>query len=68
MRSARRDKAIARAAILGVCGALAAGALSGCQTTQDTAAAKKAESEQFLKEREAKRAKKQHDKKKGGEQ
>jgi hypothetical protein len=56
-----------RLVVAAVCGALLLGSLGGCATTQDTAKAKKAESEQILKTREAKRAAKKHDKKKGGE-
>jgi hypothetical protein len=43
---------------LALCGALAAGSLAGCSTTQEKAAAKQAESEQILKAR----AKRQHQK------
>jgi hypothetical protein len=42
--------------LLAVCCLLLAGAISGCTTTQDTAAAKQAESKRFLEEREQKRA------------
>jgi hypothetical protein len=51
--SARRQ---AQLAALALCGALAAGSLAGCSTTQEKAAAKQAESEQILKAR-AKRQK-----------
>ena len=40
--------------LLAVC-CLLAGAVSGCTTTQETAARKQAESKRFLKEREARR-------------
>ncbi len=56
-----------RLALLAACGVLLLGSLGGCATTQDTAKAKKAESERILKTREAKRDAKKHDKKKGGE-
>jgi hypothetical protein len=43
-------------ALLAVCGLLlTAGALSGCSTTQETAARKQAESKRFLEEREGRR-------------
>lgn len=48
MRLARRQ---AQLAVLALCGALAAGSLAGCETTQEKAAAKQAESEQILKAR-----------------
>ncbi|HEX5527150.1 MAG TPA: hypothetical protein VFX44_08155 [Solirubrobacterales bacterium] len=38
-------------AVLALCAALAAGSLAGCETTQEKAAAKQAESEQILKAR-----------------
>ena len=41
--------------LLAVCCLLVAGAVSGCTTTQETAAKKQAESKRFLKEREARR-------------
>jgi hypothetical protein len=66
VRSVKR-RAIARTTVLFASGVLALGALSGCQTTQDTAAAKAKESKRFLQQRESKRAKKQHESKKGGE-
>jgi hypothetical protein len=66
VRSVKR-RAIARTTVLFACGVLAVGALSGCQTTQDTAATKQLESKRFLEQREAKRAKKQRESKKGGE-
>jgi hypothetical protein len=40
--------------LLAVC-CLLAGAVTGCTTTQETAAKKQAESKRFLKEREARR-------------
>jgi len=45
--------------VLALCGALAAGVLAGCSTTQEKAAAKQAESERILKAR----AKRQHHRK-----
>jgi hypothetical protein len=47
--------------LLAVCCLLLAGALCGCATTQETAAKKQAESKRFLKEREARRARKDAD-------
>jgi hypothetical protein len=41
--------------LLAVCCLLLAGAATGCTTTQETAAKKQAESKRFLKEREARR-------------
>jgi hypothetical protein len=63
VRSAKARK-FQRFGLLAVCGLLLVGVASGCQTTQETAAKKQAESKLFLKEREAKRAKKQSAKKK----
>src|SRR4051812_4351710 len=45
-----------RLAVLAVCGALGAGALTGCETTQEKATAQRAESERILEAR----AKRQH--------
>ncbi|HSC20188.1 MAG TPA: hypothetical protein VLC07_00485, partial [Solirubrobacterales bacterium] len=45
-----------RFAVLALCGALGAGSLAGCETTQEKAAAHQAESERILKAR----AKRQH--------
>jgi hypothetical protein len=59
VRLARRQ---AQLAVLALCGALAAGTLAGCETTQEKAAAKQAESEQILKAR-AEHQKKHHHKK-----
>lgn len=68
MRSVRARRAIVGALALAACGLLLLGGLSGCATTQDTAKAKKAESERFLKHREAHRAEhKANEKKKGGD-
>ena len=53
MRSVKR-RAIARMTVLFASGVLALSALSGCQTTQETAAAKAKESKRFLRQREAK--------------
>jgi hypothetical protein len=47
-------------AVLAVCGALGAGALTGCETTQEKAAAQRAESARIL----SARAKRQAEKKK----
>jgi len=46
--SARRQ---AQLTVLALCGALAAGSLAGCSTTQEKAAAQRAKAEQILKAR-----------------
>jgi hypothetical protein len=56
VRSARRQTQLA---VLVLCGALAAGSLAGCETTQEKAAAHQAESAHILRER----AKRQHHRK-----
>jgi hypothetical protein len=43
--------------LLAVCGLLLLGSMSGCATTQETAAKKQAESKRFLEAREARREK-----------
>lgn len=53
MRSARRAPQIAAIAL---CGALGAGSLAGCETTQEKAAAQRAESARILKARAERRA------------
>jgi len=53
--SARRAPQIA---VLVLCGALGAGALTGCETTQEKAAAQRAESERILEARAKRQAKK----------
>ena len=60
MRSASRH--ILRAALLAVCGLLLVGAISGCTTTQDTAARKQAQSKRILERREHKQAKQRRSK------
>ncbi len=57
MPSARRAPQLA---VLALCGALGAGSLAGCETTQEKAAAQQAESERILEAR----AKRQEEKKK----
>jgi hypothetical protein len=47
-------------AVLVLCGALAAGSLAGCETTQEKAAAQRAESERILDARAKRQAKKKH--------
>jgi uncharacterized lipoprotein len=47
--------------LLAVCGLLLAAALSGCTTTQETAARKQAESKRILEAREHKHQSKSHD-------
>lgn len=59
MRSASGSKH--RAVLLVACVPLIAVAASGCQTTQDTAAAKQAESKRILEAREQKQRSKSHD-------
>jgi hypothetical protein len=49
VRSASRF--ISRAGLIAVCGLFLAGALSGCTTTQETAARKQAESKRILEKR-----------------
>lgn len=51
------SRRIFRAGLLAVCGLLLAG-ISGCATTQDTAAQKQAESKRILERREHRQAKK----------
>jgi hypothetical protein len=49
---------------LALCGALGAGALTGCETTQEKAAAQRAQSERILEaraKRQAKKKKHKHD-------
>lgn len=55
MPSARRAPQLA---VLAICGALGAGALTGCETTQEQAAAKRAESERILEARAKRQAQK----------
>ena len=61
MPSARRAPQLA---VLALCGALGAGSLAGCETTQEKAAAQQAESERILEAR----AKRQEEKKKNRHQ
>jgi hypothetical protein len=49
---------ILRAGLVAVCGLLLVGAISGCTTTQDTAALKQAQSKRILERRAHKQAKK----------
>jgi hypothetical protein len=53
--SARR---VPQIAVLALCGALGAGSLAGCETTQEKAAAQRAESERILEARAKRQAKK----------
>ena len=57
MRSASPPSSARLAALLMACGLLLLGAMSGCATTQETAAKKQAESKRFLEAREARRDK-----------
>ncbi|MGN6663325.1 MAG: hypothetical protein ACTHK6_03810 [Solirubrobacterales bacterium] len=50
----------AQLAVLALCGALAAGSLAGCETTQEKAAAKQAESERILEARKKRQHEKHH--------
>jgi hypothetical protein len=52
---------LTRALALATCALLAAAALGGCATTQDTAALKQAESKRILEAREHKHQAKSHD-------
>lgn len=47
-------------AVLALCGALGAGSLAGCATTQEKAAAQRAESARILKARAERQAKRKH--------
>jgi hypothetical protein len=51
--SARRPRQLA---LLALCGALGAGSLAGCETTQEKASAQRAESERILKARAKRQA------------
>jgi hypothetical protein len=53
---------IPRACLLAICGLLLVGGISGCTTTQDTAAQKQAESKRILERRYHKHARKQRSK------
>lgn len=65
MPSAKRKSQLA--ALL-LCGAIGAGSLAGCETTQDKAAAHQAESERILEAREKRQqAKKRQERKDGKE-
>ena len=55
MPSAKRPTQIV---VLVVCGALGAGALTGCETTQEKASAQRAESERILEARDKRQAQK----------
>lgn len=57
MPSARRAPQIAA---LALCGAIGAGSLAGCETTQEKAAAQQAESARILKARAERQAEKKH--------
>ena len=59
MPSVRRNK---RFVLLALAGVFAAGSLGGCSTTQDKAAAHRAESERILKAREKRQQQKQKQK------
>jgi len=56
------NRHILRTCLLAICGLLAVGAISGCTTTQDTAAQKQAESKRILERRYHKHARKQRSK------
>jgi hypothetical protein len=51
---------LTRFAVLALCGAIAGGSLAGCETTQEKAAAQRAESERILKARAKRQAKRKH--------
>jgi predicted aminopeptidase len=54
----RRPIAPARFTALALCGALAVGSLAGCETTQEKAAAQRAQSERILEARAKRQAQK----------
>jgi hypothetical protein len=56
------SRRIFRFGLLALCGLLLVGAISGCTTTQDTAAQKQAQSKRILERRAHKQAKKQRSK------
>lgn len=66
MRSASRGPTPLRLAAFGCAGALLLGAASGCQTTQEKAAAKQAEAQRILKAREQRQAERKKGKDKRG--
>jgi len=49
-------------AVLALCGALGVGSLAGCETTQEKAAAQRAESERILEARDKRQAKRKQEK------
>jgi regulator of protease activity HflC (stomatin/prohibitin superfamily) len=49
-------------AVLALCGAIGAGVLTGCETTQEKAAAQRAESARILSARAKRQAKRRHHK------
>jgi hypothetical protein len=53
-------KRLPQLAVFAVCGALGAGSLAGCETTQEKAAAKQAESERILEARAKRQAQRNH--------
>ena len=59
MPSAKRAPHLA---VLALCGALGAGSLAGCETTQEKAAAQRAQSERILEARAKRQAKRKHHK------
>jgi hypothetical protein len=63
--SARRPQQLA---VLALGGALVAGSLGGCATTQEKAAAQRAESARILKARDKRQERKRHQRKHGKEQ
>jgi hypothetical protein len=68
--SARRPQQLcaarrtSRLAVLVLCGAIGAGALAGCETTQEKATAQRAESERILEARAKRQAEKKKQKQK----
>ena len=60
MLSVKRDRHLA---LLVLAGVFATGSLGGCSTTQEKAAAHRAESERILEAREKRQQKKQHERK-----
>jgi regulator of protease activity HflC (stomatin/prohibitin superfamily) len=55
-------KRLPQLAVLALCGALGAGSLAGCETTQEKATAQRAESERILEARAKRQAERKHHK------
>ncbi len=66
MPSASRQLSLPRLAVVGCVGALALGSLTGCQTTQEKAAAHQAEAQRILDARAKRQAERKQAKEKDG--